>query len=216
MSNLKWLKSTLKGATQLVKCEESRARLFDMGISEVTVTFVLSFPTVTRSPRTPEYIKNHFSALHAVPELSSHVTHQWHTTTCCSSPFFDCYVHSNVTVHQGRGSSGCTCLVVHLDLVCEKLLKLANLHDLVLHWLGTVDDEGGGLLLALEGRCSWLLSHCHCSLHGAGIMSSALRTEADCSACVVKAAQDTIAPDVLDSAATRVWPDQHIDLQLYT
>lgn len=115
MSNLKWLKSTLKGATQLVKCEESRARLFDMGISEVTVTFVLSFPTVTRSPRTPEYIKNHFSALHAVPELSSHVTHQWHTTTCCSSPFFDCYVHSNVTV-KGEGAQDVPVLLSTLIL----------------------------------------------------------------------------------------------------
>ena len=178
-----------------------------MGISEVTVTFVLSFPTVTRSPRTPESIKDAFqhSTLSRNSQAKLRISGN---TTCCSSPLFHPYVHSNITVHQGRGSLGCTCLVVHLDLVCEKLLKLANLHDLVLHWLGTVDDESGRLLLALEGRCSWLLSHCHCSLHGTGIISPALRKEADCSACVVTAAQDTIAPDVLNSAATRVWADE--------
>ena len=48
----------------------SRAHLFDMGISEVTVTFVLSFVTDTTSPSTP---------------ASQQQPHQWlRTKECCS------------------------------------------------------------------------------------------------------------------------------------
>ena len=46
-----------------------------------------------------------------------------------------------------------TDLTSDLDAILQELLERGDVHDLVLHWLPTVDSERGGFLLAL-GRAS--------------------------------------------------------------
>ena len=55
----------------------------------------------------------------------------------------------------------CTCLAVHLDFLYQKLLELANLHDLVLHGLCAVDGERLRLSLATSWPLGLLFQNLH-------------------------------------------------------
>lgn len=48
---------------------------------------------------------------------------------------------------QGLWGNQGQATLTDLDLVSQELLEGANLHDLVLHWLGAVNGEGDRLLL---------------------------------------------------------------------
>ena len=66
---------------------------------------------------------------------------------------------------------GHTCLAIDLYPILQELLQRSNLHDLVLHWLGTVDDEG--LLLDLLDAFRLRLL-CHWSHHDCKIFSGSV------------------------------------------
>jgi hypothetical protein len=54
-----------------------------------------------------------------------------------------------------------TNFVVNFDFVHQKLLKLADLHDLIFHGLCAINDEAKRFFLSLQWGGSRLLAHSH-------------------------------------------------------